>query len=272
MGKALSARPLSESEGEALSRAEVSDSLTAVECQDRLWPFTLLPPFVGSSEITHRLSGRRWCRHKCLKYLFFYTRGHVQKVTVEGPVTMLPINHVPWLLGQGDIPLANWLAGMTARKCIHTYIHVYVKQSVFVTQVSRLWVDYSGLKMSGLLFPVTVKKKIKKKISRLLWGRTRSAKLKMPTLQWLLKLPRGSNARSETKKKGWQTGNTAVLKHTPPCCFFCHYDVPSSTIACRQLQLYWEQKNCNKYHTEDWKDFNILPLCWLFTPSRDDAL
>lgn len=76
---------------------------------------------------------------------------------------MPPINHVPWLLGQGDIPLANWFAGMTARKCIHTYIHVYVNQSVFVTQVSRLWVVYSGLKNKWSSFSSHSEKENKEK-------------------------------------------------------------------------------------------------------------
>ena len=30
-----------------------------------------------------------------------------------GPVTMSPVDRVPWLLGQGDVPLAKWLAHMT---------------------------------------------------------------------------------------------------------------------------------------------------------------
>lgn len=51
---------------------------------------------------------------KSLKYVDLAERlERLPGVAVEGPVTMPPVDHVPWLLGKGDIPLADWLACMT---------------------------------------------------------------------------------------------------------------------------------------------------------------
>lgn len=58
--------------------------------------------------------------HSTVTFFFFflslycvYICKSLAHVTVEGPVTTPPIGHVPWLLGHGSLPLADWLARMT---------------------------------------------------------------------------------------------------------------------------------------------------------------
>lgn len=45
---------------------------------------------------------------KSLKYVDLAERlERLPGVAVEGPVTMPPVDHVPWLLGKGDIPFGR---------------------------------------------------------------------------------------------------------------------------------------------------------------------
>lgn len=36
------------------------------------------------------------------------------QVAVDGPNTMPPIDHAPWLRGQGNVPLAEWFCDLYA--------------------------------------------------------------------------------------------------------------------------------------------------------------
>lgn len=61
-------------------------------------------------------------------------------VAVDGPVTMPPIDHVPWPLGQGEIPLTAWLALMTCSLRVCGSKHAWALCAVPHTE-GLFWLD-----------------------------------------------------------------------------------------------------------------------------------